>query len=99
MKPVLAAKRTAHPLTQELLYLQTANSMPTSEVVGISLFSQGKEVVLPADPKDWPYESVLDALRDGWRVIKFPELALLLDEKRSYGLGCEFILERMHANT
>ena len=45
-------------------------------------------------PRDWPYKTVLDAVRDGWRIIKFPELALMLDEKRSYGLGCDFVLER-----
>ncbi len=33
-------------------------------------------------------------MRQGWRVVKFPELALLLDESRSYALGCEFVLER-----
>ena len=48
----------------------------------------------PADPEEWPYRTVVEAIRDGWRVIQFPNLALLLDEKRSYGLGCEFILER-----
>ena len=48
----------------------------------------------PEDPEDWPYKTVLDAVRDGWRVIKFPELALMLDDKRSYGLGCDFVLER-----
>ena len=31
---------------------------------------------------------------DGWRVVKFPELALMMDESRTYGLGFEFILER-----
>ncbi len=31
---------------------------------------------------------------DGWRVIKFPEMALLLQEDQTIGLGCEFILEK-----
>ena len=46
------------------------------------------------DSKDWPYQSVLEAIRDGWRVVQFPNLALLMDESRTYGLGCEFILEK-----
>jgi hypothetical protein len=29
-----------------------------------------------------------------WRVIQFPNLTLMMDERRTYGLGCEFILER-----
>ncbi len=43
---------------------------------------------------DWPYEKVVDALRDGWRIISFPDMALSLDENRTYGLGFEFILEK-----
>jgi hypothetical protein len=48
----------------------------------------------PEDPDDWPYQSVQEAIQDGWRVLKFPELALMMDESRTYGLGFEFILER-----
>jgi hypothetical protein len=48
----------------------------------------------PDNPDDWPYQSVLEAIRDGWRVIKFPELALTMDENRTTGLGFEFVLER-----
>ena len=53
----------------------------------------------PAGPKPtpddgWPYATVIDAIRDGWRVISFPNMALSLDENRTYGLGFEFILER-----
>ena len=39
-------------------------------------------------------ESIKDALDDGWRIIKFPEMALLMDESRTYGLGSEFIFEK-----
>jgi hypothetical protein len=79
---------------QDLLYLQTETTVPTSEVLGIALYVGGVEVELSSDPREWPYTSVLDAIRQGWRVVKFPELALLLDESRSYALGCEFVLER-----
>jgi hypothetical protein len=33
-------------------------------------------------------------MADGWRVIRFPETAPLMDPDRTCGLGCEFILER-----
>ena len=49
----------------------------------------------PESPEDWPYRTVLDAITDGWRVIKFPELALMLDPERNYGIGSDFVLEKM----
>lgn len=79
---------------QDLLYLQAASTSPTSEVIGLTMFVRGQEVELPACPDDWPYRTPLDAIKEGWRVVKFPELSLLLDEGRNYGLGCEFVLER-----
>jgi hypothetical protein len=80
---------------QDLLYLQAGSTSPASAVVGISLIQNGRVVELPDDPNDWPYKTPLEAIRDGWRVIQFPNLALMMDETRTYGLGCEFILERM----
>ena len=33
-------------------------------------------------------------MRDGWRILKFPELSLQLLEEKTIGFGCEFILEK-----
>jgi hypothetical protein len=77
-----------------LLYLQASGTSLGSGVVGMSIVQDGKISDGPENPNEWPYRTALDALRDGWRVIKFPELALLMDESRTYGLGCEFILEK-----
>ena len=33
-------------------------------------------------------------MKDGWRVVKFPELALLYHDPYNITLGCEFILEK-----
>ena len=53
------------------------------------------EVVYPLPPpEDWPYKTVLEAINDGWRVVKFPRAFAADDESRTYGLSCEFILER-----
>ena len=82
------------PQPQQLLYLQTNATGLDAGVIGISLIAEGKVQELPADPSQWPYQNVLAALADGWRVIKFPELALLLQEEHTLGLGCEFILEK-----
>lgn len=80
---------------QDVLYLQARTSSPVSEVMGMRIIEKGDISDGPSDPEEWPYETVLDAVRDGWRIIKFPEMALMLDEKRTYGLGYEFILERL----
>ena len=49
----------------------------------------------PDEPDDWPYQTVHEAMLDGWRIVKFPEMTLMLvGENETYGLGCEFILEK-----
>ncbi len=82
------------PKRQDLLYLQAGSTSLTSPVHGMLLMQNGDIAEEIPDPEDWPYQTVLEAVRDGWRVIQFPNLALLMDESRTYGLGCEFILER-----
>jgi hypothetical protein len=83
---------------QDLLYLQALTTSLGSQVQGMLLVQNGEISNGPADPNDWPYRTVLDAIRDGWRVVQFPNLALMLDESRTYGLGCEFILEKYRAS-
>jgi hypothetical protein len=82
------------PRRQDLLYLQAGSTSPGAPVHGMLMVIDGEIREPPDDPKEWPYRTVLDAIRDGWRVLQFPNLALMLDESRTYGLGCEFILER-----
>ena len=79
---------------QDILYLHAAANSPISEVLAMRIVESGEISDGPENPADWPYQSVLEAIRDGWRVVKFPELALMMDESRTYGLGFEFILER-----
>ncbi len=79
---------------QELLYLQAEQTSVTSRVIGMGLFTGGRFSDGPDDAADWPYQTVADAMADGWRIVKFPEMAILLDDRRTYGLGCEFILEK-----
>jgi hypothetical protein len=83
-----AAKR------QDLLYLDSSSTALTSSILGMNWVRDGELVEWPGAPGEWPYSSVLAAIRDGWRVIKFPELALMLDEERTVSLGCQFILEK-----
>ena len=79
---------------QRLLYLQTGTTGVDSEVLGMSMVEDGKVIEGPADADEWPYKTVVEAMQDGWRVVKFPEMALLLQENVTFGFGCEFILEK-----
>ena len=80
---------------QRLLYLNTGNTGVDSQVLGMALVENGEILEGPDDVDEWPYNSVLEAMEDGWRIIKFPEMALLLQEDKTFGLGCEFILEKL----
>ena len=83
------------PRHQRLLYLNTGSTGVDSQVLGMSLVENGQILEGPDDVDEWPYNSVLEAMNDGWRVIKFPEMALMLQEDKTFGLGCEFILEKL----
>ena len=80
---------------QDLLYLQARTSSVEDKVIGMMLIEDGKADEGPKDPEDWPYKTVLAAMRDGWRVISFPNMALLaVSPDTPHGLGFEFVLER-----
>jgi len=78
---------------QDLLYIEASSTGLTSSVLGMNLVCNG-EFISPTNAGEWAYTCVLDAVRDGWRIIKFPELALMMIEERTVGLGCEFVLEK-----
>ncbi len=80
---------------QDLLYLQTSNTSPHSQVVGMMMIEDGERSEGALEAEKWPYQTVLDAVKEGWRIISFPNMALLaMDHDDSHGLGFEFILER-----
>jgi hypothetical protein len=94
LRAVDEALDSANGKCQDLLYLQAGSTALTARVHGMLIVENGQVSDGPPNPDDWPYRTVIDAIRAGWRVIQFPNLALLTDESRAYGLGCEFILER-----
>ena len=96
LRQTLEELGTAKPKYQDLLYLQTSTTALESSVHGMALVEKGAISDGPPDPADWPYKTPLQAICDGWRIVQFPNMALLLDESKTYGLGCEFILERWH---
>ena len=83
------------PTRQDLLYLTCGTTSPTAGVNSMKIVENGESYDGPAETDDWPYQTLLEAINDGWRVIKFPEQALLLSEEKTYGLGCEYVLERL----
>ena len=80
---------------QELMIVETSSSCPSSRIAAMKRFADGAPQVLPDDPEQWPYATPLEAVRDGWRIIAFPELALqLVGDDEWHGLGFRFVLER-----
>jgi hypothetical protein len=60
---------------QKVMVLYLANSALDSRVKGWSLYDgTGKDPRTTGDSDTPPYKSGLDALKDGWRVIQFPQL-------------------------
>ena len=87
------AKRAAS--TPQLLYLQATTTSVISKVCGMSLFDADGQHDSVDETGAWVYETVMDAMCDGWRIVKFPEMALMVaGEEEAYGLGCEFILAK-----
>lgn len=80
---------------QLLLYLYSKSTNLRSPLGGWALYdaTAPETPVLPS--QDAPYASVLDAVRDGWRIVQFPrpELYNFSDLDNAY-LAFEFILEK-----
>ncbi len=87
--------RRAQP-RQRLLYLHTNASSIYGKVIGMAAHEPlaGYKESLRTRV-DWPYETVHDAIVDGWQVIQFPmQMAPFHDREIDY-LGYEFILQKI----
>src|SRR4051812_17702558 len=63
------------PVRQQLLFLCLATPNPMSQVVAWSIFDgTGRTSPMAGDADQPPYESMLAAMKDGWRVIQVPTL-------------------------
>lgn len=85
-------------LKQKLLVLYATSSSPDSPVGAWSIFDgTGRERHMAGDGDAPPYESVLAAMRDGWRVIQLPQLrpAAPGAEHDTAFLEYEFVLEKL----
>ena len=80
---------------QMVLYLYSKSTNMRSPIASWALYDPTKpdEPALPS--QELPYDSVIDAVRDGWRIVQFPisKLYQFSDIDNAY-LGYEFILEK-----
>ena len=85
-------------LRQKLLVLYLHNSDLKSRTVAWSIYDgTGKENPTTGDSEEPPYDSVLSAMKDGWRVIQFAQQHPAypgMEYNTSY-LRYEYILEKL----
>ena len=80
---------------QKVLYLYSKSTNMRSPVASWALYDPTE----PDEPKlplqDVPYQRVIDALADGWRIVQYPipQLYRFSEIDNDY-LGVEFILEK-----
>lgn len=82
---------------QKLLVLYLDNTTPDSEVIGWSIYDgTGEETFEAAGNSKPPYATGLCAMKDGWRLIKFPDLqAPVKGQEFDMGyLDFEFVFEK-----
>ena len=80
---------------QQILYLYAKSTNMRSPLASWALYdaTQLQKPTLPSDEP--PYESVLAAVADGWRVVQFPIAKLYAYEGQDNDyLGYEFVLEK-----
>jgi len=89
---------TAPVLRQRLLVLYLSNCSLDSEIVAWARYDGASDREFDgAREADAPYASVLAAMRDGWRVLKFPEMhpATADTAYQTSVLPNEFVLEQI----
>ena len=82
---------------QRLLYLHAATPSIRSQVIGMALHEpvQGTVTEIVTADQAWPYNTVHDAILDGWQVIHFPDQRTEFDDREIDILGYEFILQKL----
>ncbi len=84
-----------NPPRPKIMYLTARSTNMRSGIVGWAVFvpGEGPELRLPGDEP--PYDSVLEAVAEGWRVVQYPipKLYEYNDLENDY-VGFDFILEK-----
>ena len=82
---------------QRLLYLHARTPSVYSAILGLTQIEPvaGHKVEITATEQEWPYETVHEAIVDGWQIVQFPhQQAPIADRDLEMG-GYEFILQKM----
>jgi len=92
---ILSANRSG--ARQRLLYLHAATPGIRSQVIGMALHEpvEGSVTEIMTEEQEWPYNTVHDAVLDGWQVIHFPDQRTEFDDREIDILGYEFILQKL----
>jgi len=82
---------------QRLLYLHARTPTVFSEILACTPIEpvKGYRVEITAEEQDWPYNTVHEAIIDGWHVVQFPHLQAPFDDADLDVVGYEFILQKM----
>lgn len=83
-------------LRQRLLYLHAQTPSIGSGLIAATLHEPVKGGVAQMDPlqKDPTYQTVHEAIMDGWEVIHFPDQLAAFDDREIDVLGYEFVLQK-----
>jgi hypothetical protein len=96
---VLDALAQASKVRQRLLYLHARESSVTAEVIAMAEHDPASnQPDLLRTRTDWLYNSVLDAMRDGWQVVHFPNQLAPFDDRETDIVGFEFILQKLEVS-
>jgi len=88
-------ERLGRPLRQRLLYLHAREPVVTAAVIAMAEHDPASSAPPPGPVReDWPYDTVLDAMRDGWQVVHFPQQMAPFDDRETDIAGFEFILQK-----
>lgn len=91
------AESTTERLCQRLLYLHAQTPSVFSGIIGYTPIEpiSGYRVGIVSEDQEWPYQTVHDAVVDGWQIIQFPHLQASFDDRDLDVVGYEFILQKM----
>jgi hypothetical protein len=97
----LDALLTGKPARQRILYLHALSPYLGAAVVSAALHEPEPGGLATIDPTTdkLPYETVHDAIVDGWQVVQFPDPRSPFDDEEIDVLGYQFVLQQLDPRT
>ena len=82
---------------QRLLYLHARTPSVLSPVLGYTPIEPvaGYTAELSAHTQQWPYQTVHEAMVDGWQVVQFPHMQAPYDDRDMDTVGYEFVIQKL----